>query len=103
MHWANHPRRREDPHLHQRVQHHRGDADRQPRDRRRGMVPDRRRPIRWLNYFLGIDEGEIDGTTEGCWIRISAVRNDVGKAPPKIEAAKWPAGASVDLLDDQVS
>jgi len=55
------------------------------------MVPDRRRPIRWLNYFLGIDEGEIDGTTEGWWIRISAVRNDVAKAPPKIEAAKWPA------------
>ena len=64
MHWANHPRRREDrvwcPDLNgtiatedgakilisiKGVQHHRGDADRQPRDRRRGMVPDRRRPI----------------------------------------------------------
>src|SRR2546422_5630068 len=40
-----HRRRREDPRLHQRIQHHRGDSDRQPRDRRRGMVPDRRPPI----------------------------------------------------------
>src|SRR3989449_6808665 len=44
----------------------------------------------WLNYYLGIAEGEIDETTEEWWIRISAVRNDVAKAPPKIQAAKWP-------------
>src|SRR5437867_2367014 len=40
-----HRRRREDPRLHQRIQHHRGDPDRQPRDRRRSMIADRRRPI----------------------------------------------------------
>ena len=46
---------------------------------------------RWLNYYLGIGEGEIDETTEELWIRISAVRNEVAKAPPKIPAAAWPA------------
>ena len=45
---------------------------------------------RWLNYYLGIAEGEIDETTEEWWIRISAVRNDVAKAPPKIQAPRWP-------------
>src|SRR5881296_1518349 len=84
-----HRRRREDPRLHQRIQHHRGDPDRQPRDRRRGMVPGGRPRYRWLNYYLGIAEGEIDETTEEWWIRISAVRNDVAKTPPKIQAAKW--------------
>lgn len=45
---------------------------------------------RWLNYYLGIGEGEIDESTEEWWVKISAVRNDVAKAPPKIGAVKWP-------------
>lgn len=45
---------------------------------------------RWLNDYLGIGEGEIDETTEESWIRVSAVRNEVAKAPPNIPDAKWP-------------
>ena len=110
MHWANHPRRREDrvwcPDLNGTIATEDGAKilisikgysiiEETPTVNRAIVAAvwfqtdDAR--YRWLNYFLGIDEGEIDGTTEGWWIRISAVRNDVAKAPPKIEAAKWPA------------
>ena len=45
---------------------------------------------RWVNYFLGIGEGEIDETTEEWWMKIYAVRNEVAKGLPKIDAAAWP-------------
>ncbi len=110
MHWANHPRRREDrvwcPDLNGTIATEDGAKilisikgysiiEETPTVNRAIVAAvwfqtdDAR--YRWLNYFLGTAEGEIDGTTEGWWIRISAVRNDVAKAPPKIEAAKWPA------------
>src|SRR5437899_1259749 len=121
MHWANHPRRREDlvwcPDLNGTIATADGAKilvsikgysiiEETPTVNRAIVAAvwfqtdDPR--YRWLNYHLGIAEGEIDETTEEWWIRISAVRNDVAKAPPKIEAAKWPVRRSADLLDDQV-
>ena len=41
---------------------------------------------RWLNYVLGIGEGEIDEVTEELWIRVSFCRNEVAQAPHAIGA-----------------
>ncbi len=108
MHWANHPRRREDlvwcPDLNGTIATADGAKilvsikgysiiEETPTVNRAIVAAvwfqtdDPR--YRWLNYYLGIAEGEIDETTEEWWIRISAVRNDVAKTPPKIQAAKW--------------
>src|SRR2546422_9076284 len=121
MHWANHPRRREDlvwcPDLNGTIATADGAKilvsikgysiiEKTPTVNRAIVAAvwfqtdDAR--YRWLNYYLGIAEGEIDETTEEWWIRISAVRNDGAKAQTKIEAAKWPRGRSPELLDDQV-
>jgi uncharacterized protein DUF3237 len=39
---------------------------------------------RWLNYILGIGEGEIDEETEEWWIRFAEARNEVAAGPPAI-------------------
>ena len=39
---------------------------------------------RWLNYVMGIGEGEIDEDKEEWWIRFSSVRNEVAEGPPAI-------------------
>src|SRR3989449_3005316 len=48
---------------------------------------------RWLNYYLGIAEGEIDETTEEWWIRISSGLKDGAEGRPKhIGAEQRPGG-----------
>jgi uncharacterized protein DUF3237 len=39
---------------------------------------------RWLNYILGIGEGEIDEDTKQWWIRFSEARNEIATGPPAI-------------------
>ena len=109
MHWSNHPRRREDgvwcPDLDGAIVTDDG-ANLLVRIEGYSIIEDTPtvgRAIvaavwfrsddaryRWLNYFLGIGEGEIDETTEEWWMKIYAVRNEVAKGLPKIDAAAWP-------------
>jgi hypothetical protein len=39
---------------------------------------------RWLNYVLGIGEGEIDEEVEEWWLRIYACLNEVAAGSPGI-------------------
>jgi hypothetical protein len=45
---------------------------------------------RWLNYVLGIGEGEIDEEVEEWWLRIYACLNEVAAGSPGIAGAKLP-------------
>ena len=43
---------------------------------------------RWLNYVLGLGEGEIDEDKEEWWLRIFACRNEVAVAESAISYAR---------------
>ena len=43
---------------------------------------------RWLNYVIGIGEGEIDEETEEFWMRVSACLNEVSSNPSAILGAQ---------------
>ena len=44
----------------------------------------------WLNYVLGIGEGEIDEDTEEWWLQVYACLNEVATGSPSIAGSKLP-------------
>jgi hypothetical protein len=42
---------------------------------------------RWVNYVLGVGEGEIDEESEELWLKVSVCRNEVASGPPGIDRA----------------
>ena len=109
MSWSNHPRRREDgvwcPDLHGHIDTEDGAhvlisingysiLEDTPTVRRAivaavWMQADDDR-YRWLNYVLGVGEGEIDEEAEEWWLRVYACLNEVATGSPGIAAAKLP-------------
>jgi hypothetical protein len=109
MRWSNHPRRREDgvwcPDLHGRIDTPDGAKvlisvkgysilEATPTVRRAivaavwWQADDDR--YQWLNYVLGIGEGEIDEETEEWWLRVYGCLNEVAAGSPSIAGAKLP-------------
>jgi len=103
MRWANQPRRREDgvwcpdlrgyltsPDGAQILVEVRGLSIREKTEKvRRAIVAAvwfhaQDPKYRWLNYRMGIGEGEIDEETEEWWIRVYECRNEVAAGPPAI-------------------
>jgi len=100
--WSNHPRRREDgvwcPDLNGAIETEDGarlvvalrgySIDETVRQRRAIVAAawfwadDER--YRWLNYVLGVGEGEIDEDKDEWWLRVFACRNEVAAAESAI-------------------
>ena len=109
MRWANHPRRREDgvwcPDLNGRIDTEDGAQvlisikgysilEDTPTTRRAIVAAiwfqadDER--YRWLNYVIGIGEGEIDAEIDEWWLTVYGCLNEVAAGPPGIAGAKLP-------------